>query len=96
MPHSWNIQGQAGQGSEQPGLVEDAPAHRRLVGLDDLYRSLPNQAILWFYEEGYASVSPQACILPVTQRWMTSSETHVNQNYADLKDFMGCISNKAQ
>jgi len=31
-----NIQSQVGQDSEQPGLVEDIPAHCRGVGLDDL------------------------------------------------------------
>jgi len=31
-----NIQGQVGWVSEQPGLVEDGPAHCRGVGLDDL------------------------------------------------------------
>ncbi|KAK4833061.1 hypothetical protein QYF61_027723 [Mycteria americana] len=31
-----NIQGQVGHGSEQPGVVEDVPAHCRGVGLDDL------------------------------------------------------------
>jgi len=31
-----NIQGQAGQGSEQPDLVEDIPAYCKGVGLDDL------------------------------------------------------------
>jgi len=30
------IPGQVGRGSEQPGLVEDVPAHCRGVGLDDL------------------------------------------------------------
>jgi len=35
-PIPGNIQGQAGRGSEQPGLVEDVPAHCRGVGLDDL------------------------------------------------------------
>ena len=35
-PIHGNIQGQAGWGSEQPDLVEDAPAHCRGVGLDDL------------------------------------------------------------
>ena len=30
------IQGQVGWGSEQPGLVEDVPAHCRGVGLGDL------------------------------------------------------------
>jgi len=33
-------------GSEQPGLVEDVPAHCTGVGLDDLYSSLPTQSIL--------------------------------------------------
>jgi len=31
-----NIQGQVGQGSEQPDLVKDIPAHHSGVGLDDL------------------------------------------------------------
>ena len=35
-PIAGNIQGQAGCGSEQPGLVEDVPAHCRGVGLDEL------------------------------------------------------------
>jgi len=35
-PIPGNIQGQVGQGSEQPDLVEDVPAHCRGVGLDDL------------------------------------------------------------
>ena len=30
------IQGQVGQGSEQPGLVEDVPAYCSGVGLGDL------------------------------------------------------------
>ena len=35
-PIPGNVQGQVGQGSEQPDLVEDVPAHCRGVGLDDL------------------------------------------------------------
>jgi len=35
-PIPGNIPGQVGQGSEQPDLVEDVPAHCRVVGLDDL------------------------------------------------------------
>ena len=35
-PIPGNIQGQVGQGSEQPGLVADVPSHCRGVGLDDL------------------------------------------------------------
>jgi len=35
-PISGNIQGQVGQGSEQPGLVEDVHTHCRELGLDDL------------------------------------------------------------
>ena len=31
-----SVQGQVGQGFEQPGLVKDVPAHGRGVGLDDL------------------------------------------------------------
>jgi len=34
-PSPGNIQGQVGQGSEQPDLVEDVPAHCRGVGLGD-------------------------------------------------------------
>ena len=45
-PIPGNIQGQAGQGSEQSDLVEDVPAHCRWVGLDGLQRSLPTQTIL--------------------------------------------------
>jgi len=40
-----NIQGRVGQGSEQPGLVEDVPAHGSGVGLDGLQRSLQTQTI---------------------------------------------------
>ena len=35
-PIHGNIQGQAGWGSEEPGLVEDTPPHCRGAGLDDL------------------------------------------------------------
>ena len=35
-PIPGNIPGQVGRGSEQPGLVENIPAHCRGVGLDDL------------------------------------------------------------
>jgi len=35
-PNPANIQGQVGQGSEQPDPVEDVPAHCRGAGLDDL------------------------------------------------------------
>ena len=35
-PMAGNIQGQVGQASEQPDLVEDVPAHCRGVGLGDL------------------------------------------------------------
>jgi len=31
-----SIQGQVGRGSEQPGLVEDVPAHCRAAGLNGL------------------------------------------------------------
>jgi len=34
-PIPGNIEGQVGWSSEQPGLVEDVPAHCRGVGLDD-------------------------------------------------------------
>jgi len=37
---------------EQPGLVEDVPAHGRGVGTKWALRSLPTQTILWFCEWG--------------------------------------------
>ena len=45
-PVPGNIQGQVGQGSEQPDLVEDVPAHCRGVGLDGL--SCPFQPKLFY------------------------------------------------
>lgn len=49
------LQGQAGQGFEQPGLAEGAPAHGRVVG------SLPTLTILWFY---LIKVTPPVCSQP--------------------------------
>jgi len=43
-------QGQVGWSSEQPGLVEDVPAHGREVGTRWSLRSPPTQAILRFYD----------------------------------------------
>ena len=36
MPHSWKHSSHAGQGSEEPDLVEDVPVYFRGVRLDDL------------------------------------------------------------
>lgn len=33
----------------QPALVEEVPAHDNGLELDDFYRSLPTQIILWFF-----------------------------------------------
>jgi len=41
-----NVQGQVGQGSEQPGLVEDVPAHCR--GLDYMTFKSPFQLQLFY------------------------------------------------
>jgi len=41
-----HIQGQVGQGFEQPNLVEEVPAHCKGVGLDEFGRSLPTTTIL--------------------------------------------------
>lgn len=41
-----NIQGQDGHGSEQPDRVGDVRALCRRIGVGDLERSLPTQAIL--------------------------------------------------
>jgi len=45
-PIPGNIQGQDGQGFEQPDLVDDVPAFCREIGLDDLQGSLPTQSII--------------------------------------------------
>ena len=44
------VQGQVGWSSEQPGLVEDVPAHGRGIGTRWSLRSLPTLTILWFYD----------------------------------------------
>ena len=49
-PIPGSVQGHVGWGFEQPGLVEGVPDHSRWVGLDGLWRSLPTQTILWFYD----------------------------------------------
>ena len=41
-----DIQGQAGQGSEQPDVAVGVPVHCRRVVPDGLYGSLPNQMAL--------------------------------------------------
>jgi len=41
-----SVQGQVGWSSEQPGLVEDVPAHGRGIGTRWSLRSLPTQTIL--------------------------------------------------
>lgn len=46
---SGNIQGQAGQGSEQPEVVEDIPVHCSEVRLSDLLKSFPTQIVQWFH-----------------------------------------------
>lgn len=48
MPHPWNIQGQAEQGSEQPGLVEGVPLCTKGVGARWSLRFFSTQTILWF------------------------------------------------
>ena len=47
-----SVQGQAGWSCEQPGLVEDVPAHGRGIGTRWSLRSLPTQTILWPYDSG--------------------------------------------
>ena len=49
-PTPGNIQGQAGQRSEQPDLVEDVPAYGRELGTIWSLRSLPTQTILEFHD----------------------------------------------
>ena len=45
-PLCGSVRGQVGWSSEQPGLVEDVPAHGRGVGTRQSLRSLPTQTIL--------------------------------------------------
>jgi len=45
-----SVRGRVGWSSEQPGLVEDVPAHGRGVGTRWSLRSLPTLTILWFYD----------------------------------------------
>jgi len=49
-PIPGGIQGQAGCGSGQPGLVAGDPAHSRGLKLRDHYGPFSTQAILWFYD----------------------------------------------
>ena len=49
-PIHGDIQGQAGQGSEQHDLAVGVPVYCRGAGIHDLQRSLSTQMILWFYE----------------------------------------------
>jgi len=47
MPHPWKCQGQDGCGFEQPGLVEDVPAHsRRLEQVIFKVPSNPNHSMI--------------------------------------------------
>jgi len=58
-PLPGSVQGQVGWGFEQPGLVEDVPAHGRGGWNQMIFKvpSKPNHSmILWFYEEGLRSV----------------------------------------
>lgn len=45
-----SVQEKVGWISEQPGLVQKIPAHRRKVGTRWSFRSIPTQATLWFYK----------------------------------------------
>ena len=47
-PLPGRVQGQVGQGLDQPGLVEGVPARGRGVGTRWPLRSLPTQTSLWF------------------------------------------------
>ena len=49
-PLPGSVQGQVGWSSEQPGLVEDVPAHGGGVGTRWSLRSLPTLTILLFYD----------------------------------------------
>jgi len=41
-----SVQGQVGQGFEEPGLVEGIPAHGREVGTRGYIRSFPTETVL--------------------------------------------------
>uniref|UniRef100_A0A8D2MBT4 Cdc42 effector-like domain-containing protein n=1 Tax=Zonotrichia albicollis TaxID=44394 RepID=A0A8D2MBT4_ZONAL len=48
-PVSGSVQGQAGRGLEQPGIMDGVPAHDWGLEMDGLLRSLQIQTILWFH-----------------------------------------------
>jgi len=63
------IQGWVGWGSEQPGLVEDGPAHYRVWTRWPL-NLIPTQTILWYLT--CRDCRPHHCVRPcqVPDRWI--------------------------
>lgn len=61
-PVPGNTQDPVGQGSEQPDLVEAAPAHCR-AGLNVLQRSLPIQTIPFFYYSQGMNLAGDGCLI---------------------------------
>lgn len=60
-----------GYDSEKSERLEDVPAYYRAVGLEDLWRSLLPQSILWFY----VSMSPWINVsLVLTLLWISFSQ----------------------
>ena len=57
---------------EQPGLVEDVPAHGRGIGTRWFLRSLPTQTILWFYTH-FKAEREKFQLVPLYHRQETST-----------------------
>ena len=88
-------QGQVGWSSEQPGLVEDVPAHGRGIGTRWSLRSRPTQTILWFYNIysfHFLAVSP-SCSLGSSLDWPSSLSMSVSPTHmlAIRPSFSHCL-----
>jgi len=64
-PVPGNIQGQVGQVSEQPDLVEDVPAHCRGVGLDD-FKGLFQPKLFYDSSTNTSTIIFKTCLQSVT------------------------------
>ena len=86
-----SVQDQAEWSSEQPGLVEDVPAHGREVGTRWSLRSLPTLTILWFYDSMFPwsmSKMTQVVILPTfSSKCSLPSAVSPNNSVAHLSYF---------
>jgi len=69
MPILGHLQGQAGQGSQQPDQAVGVHVHFRVVGLDDLLGSLPTQTSVWSYDlQGFSISTCRHGAVPLQQQ----------------------------